>query len=125
MGLSRKLINKAIAFIRNTLEEKEIRISAQAYLQDFYKSFGFKQISDIYLEDGIEHMEMLLENTKILHVLAQLPSRTGSGVYFSNLIENFKKYNYEQKAVFATQDDFKWDILGEGDTEVVEFKTKE
>ncbi|MDR7855273.1 glycosyltransferase family 4 protein [Tissierella sp.] len=62
---------------------------------------------------------------KILHVLAQLPSRTGSGVYFSNLVENFKKYNYEQKVVFGTEDDFKWDLLDEKDIYPVEFKTEE
>lgn len=62
---------------------------------------------------------------KILHVLAQLPSRTGSGVYFSNLVENFKKYNYNQKVVFGTEDDFKWNILDEKDIYPVEFKTEE
>lgn len=62
---------------------------------------------------------------KILHVLAQLPSKTGSGVYFTNLIENFKKYNYDQKVVFATQDDYSWDILDKEDIYQVEFKTKE
>ena len=49
---------------------------------------------------------------KILHVLAQLPSRTGSGVYYSNMVEEFKKYNHEQKAVFGLQDEENWDILG-------------
>lgn len=58
-GLSRDLINKAIVFITDTLGEKQIRISAQVYLQEFYKSLGFKPKSDIYLEDGIEHIEML------------------------------------------------------------------
>lgn len=58
-GLSRDLMDKAIAFVIDTLGEKEIRISAQVYLQEFYKSFGFKTVSDIYLEDGIEHIEML------------------------------------------------------------------
>lgn len=62
---------------------------------------------------------------KLLHVLAQLPSRTGSGVYFSNLVENFKKYNYEQKVVFGTQDDYKWDLLDEEDINAVRFKTEE
>lgn len=61
MGLSRDLMNKAINFITNTLDEREVRISAQVYLQDFYKSFGFNQTSDIYLEDGIKHIEMLLQ----------------------------------------------------------------
>lgn len=62
---------------------------------------------------------------KLLHVLAQLPSRTGSGVYFSNLVENFKKYNYEQKAVFGTQDDYTWDLLDEEDISAVRFKSDE
>lgn len=62
---------------------------------------------------------------KILHVLAQLPSRTGSGVYFSNLVENFIKYDYEQRVIFGTQDQFHWDILAEGDTYPVIFKTEE
>lgn len=38
---------------------------------------------------------------KILHVQAQLPAKTGSGVYFSNVIKGFK-YKYEQACVFAT-----------------------
>lgn len=62
---------------------------------------------------------------KILHVLAQLPMRTGSGVYFSNLVENFKKYNYEQKVVYGIQDEYKWDILEDKDIYPVEFKSEE
>lgn len=58
-GMSKQLMKKAIKFITDILGENEIRISAQAYLQKFYKSFGFEPTSDIYLEDGIEHMEML------------------------------------------------------------------
>lgn len=62
---------------------------------------------------------------KILHVLAQLPFRTGSGVYFSSLVENFKRYNYEQKVVFGIQDGFGWDILDKQHIYPVEFKTDE
>lgn len=62
---------------------------------------------------------------RILHVLAQLPSRTGSGVYFSNLIANLKKYNYQQVALFGTQDDFQWDVLDQKHVYGVEFKTEE
>lgn len=58
-GFIRKLMNKAINFVTDSLDEKEIKISAQVYLQDFYKSLGFTIVSDIYMEDGIEHMEML------------------------------------------------------------------
>jgi ElaA protein len=38
-----------------------IKISAQTYLLDFYSSLGFKPISETYDEDGIEHVDMLLE----------------------------------------------------------------
>ena len=48
---------------------------------------------------------------RVLHVIAQLPSRTGSGVYFSNVIDELKKYGYAQAALFAVQDDFLFDIL--------------
>ncbi len=35
-----------------------------AYLQTSYTSFGFKTISDEYLEDGIPHIDMILENKR-------------------------------------------------------------
>lgn len=59
-GHSKVMIQKAIDFIANTWHETAIRISAQAYLLKFYNSFGFEQQSGIYLEDNIEHIEMLL-----------------------------------------------------------------
>ncbi|MFZ1261739.1 MAG: hypothetical protein WAQ93_14745 [Chitinophagaceae bacterium] len=34
-------------------------MGAQLYLLKFYTSLGFQQTSDIYLEDNIEHVEML------------------------------------------------------------------
>jgi ElaA protein len=36
-----------------------IRIGAQRYLESFYADFGFRPASEPYLEDGIEHIEML------------------------------------------------------------------
>ncbi len=62
---------------------------------------------------------------RILHVLAQLPTRTGSGVYYSNMVEEFKKYNHDQRAIFAYQDDFKWNTLDEEHQYAVEFKSEE
>lgn len=62
---------------------------------------------------------------KILHVLAQLPAKTGSGVYYSNLIEGLKKYNHEQKAIFGYQDEYIWDILDKKDQYPVAFKSQE
>ncbi|MHC4998060.1 MAG: GNAT family N-acetyltransferase [Planctomycetota bacterium] len=36
-----------------------MRISAQTYLTKFYQEFGFKSVGKPYMEDGIEHVEML------------------------------------------------------------------
>ena len=58
-GLAKEGISKAINFIRNNLKEASIRISAQAYLISFYKTLGFSEVSEVYLEDDIPHIEML------------------------------------------------------------------
>lgn len=58
-GLARKAMLKAISFVEDELKEQQIRISGQRYLVEFYKSLGFKEVSEVYLEDGIEHVEML------------------------------------------------------------------
>ncbi len=62
---------------------------------------------------------------RILHVLAQLPMKTGSGVYFTNMIEGFKKYGHTQKAIFGDQDNHEWDILDKNDIYPILFKSKE
>lgn len=58
-GAGRKLMQVAI---EKTLAQYQvgIRIGAQLYLQQFYTSLGFKQVTDQYLEDNIPHIEMLL-----------------------------------------------------------------
>ncbi|WP_396179028.1 GNAT family N-acetyltransferase [Flavobacterium sp.] len=53
------LVNEAIAGIQIHFGTQKITISAQLYLKKFYESLGFLQVSETYLEDGIEHIEML------------------------------------------------------------------
>lgn len=60
-GTGFELMEKSIELCRNKFNINIIKIGAQYYLKKFYESFGFKQISDIYLEDGIEHIYMLLD----------------------------------------------------------------
>jgi ElaA protein len=67
-GIAQEMMIKAIKFIEENLNERKIRISAQAYLIDFYKGFGFEEVSNVYLEDDIPHIEMLYkvgDNTTI------------------------------------------------------------
>lgn len=58
-GLGHQLMQQAIHYIDSTFTNKDIRISAQAHLKDFYESYGFKQVGEGYLEDGIPHIGML------------------------------------------------------------------
>ena len=58
-GLAREMMQKAISFVEEELSEMQIRISAQLYLKKFYEGLGFSVTSDIYLEDDIEHIEMV------------------------------------------------------------------
>lgn len=57
-GLAREMLDTAISFIQKSGKEK-IRIEAQSYLKDFYRHAGFIPSSRPYLEDGIEHIEMI------------------------------------------------------------------
>ena len=57
-GAGKKLMEKSITEIQNLFHPSSIRIGAQLYLQRFYESFGFEKCSDVYLEDGIEHIYM-------------------------------------------------------------------
>lgn len=59
-GAGREMMVLAIDYILNQLNEGRIRISAQEYLEKFYKSLGFIATEERYLEDGIPHVEMFL-----------------------------------------------------------------
>lgn len=58
--LGSQLIEATLKEIETRYPRKDIKISAQHYLLDFYKKFGFEAISEMYLEDSIPHVDMLL-----------------------------------------------------------------
>ena len=62
-GLSHELINKAVELARVNWPGIPVQIGAQEYLKDFYQSHGFEATSEIYLEDGIPHIDMVLKQT--------------------------------------------------------------
>ena len=47
---------------------------------------------------------------RILHIQAQLPSKTGSGVYFTNIIKGLED-RAQQACLYGCYSDFEWDIL--------------
>ena len=48
---------------------------------------------------------------RVLHVLAQLPAKTGSGVYFTNVIEGLESFNHVQAALYGTSPEHNFNIL--------------
>lgn len=57
-GAGRRLMKDSLKFILDTYGHCTVRIGAQTYLNAFYKSLGFEDAGETYLEDGIEHIEM-------------------------------------------------------------------
>ena len=65
-GLGKILMEKALAFIDDRYGKVSIRLEAQQYLQKFYEHYGFLPDGDVYLLDGIEHIEMVRNVEKVL-----------------------------------------------------------
>lgn len=59
-GLGRELMKRSIQAVQDLFSATTIVIGAQLYLKKFYGSLGFVQSSEVYLEDGIEHIKMTL-----------------------------------------------------------------
>ena len=55
-GLARVLMEKAIAACPRGAP---IELGAQAHLEKFYASLGFARTGEVYVEDGIPHVDML------------------------------------------------------------------
>jgi ElaA protein len=60
-GYGRKIMEYSIKSIYENYGHYPIKIGAQAYLENFYSSFGFKTTGEPYLEDDIWHIHMVLD----------------------------------------------------------------
>ena len=56
--MSSIMIQKGLELMETKWNVKQVRISAQAYLQKYYATFGFEVQSEIYIEDQLPHIEM-------------------------------------------------------------------
>lgn len=59
IGLGRELVRRVLELSAREFPGQGQRISAQEYLAGFYAGFGFAAVGDVYMEDGIPHIEML------------------------------------------------------------------
>jgi ElaA protein len=58
-GLGRELVRRGLAHVDARYPGCGLRISAQLYLERFYRTFGFEPVSEPYPDDGILHIDML------------------------------------------------------------------
>jgi ElaA protein len=61
LKLGRELVERGVAFNHSTWPHCAIKIGAQTYLENFYRSLGFQIVGEPYDEDGIAHQKMRLE----------------------------------------------------------------
>ena len=54
-----RIMKASIDAIQKIFQTSAIRISAQTYLKEFYNNLGFYEKGEVYLEDGIPHIQML------------------------------------------------------------------
>lgn len=64
--VGRALMEEAIKFTEQKYPRKDIKISAQVYLQQFYDSLGFDVFGEPYDEDGIPHIYMIKSAKRVL-----------------------------------------------------------
>ncbi len=60
-GFAQQAVKMAIRKCQDEFSATTIRISAQVYLEDFYADIGFSVRGIPYDEDGISHIDMVLE----------------------------------------------------------------
>lgn len=78
-GVARQIMGQAINYCRKHYGKKRaIVISAQTYLIKFYQSLGFVIEGGHYLEDGIEHVTMVLPPLKKVKVKKERTESTSS-----------------------------------------------
>ncbi|WP_105258973.1 GNAT family N-acetyltransferase [Pseudoalteromonas sp. T1lg88] len=59
-GLAKAMMKEALSLCHSHCPGRTVVLSAQTYLLDFYRGFGFQTKGEPYLEDGIEHQDMEL-----------------------------------------------------------------
>lgn len=60
-GFGKEIVLASIKAVKDKFKETTIHISAQTYLQKFYRELGFIAVGETYLEDDIPHILMIKE----------------------------------------------------------------
>ncbi|EOR93886.1 GCN5-related N-acetyltransferase [Arcticibacter svalbardensis MN12-7] len=58
-GVGIRMMDMILSDVEELLGAQPLRIGAQVWAQKFYEKFGFVKSSEIYDEDGIDHIKMI------------------------------------------------------------------
>lgn len=59
-ALGRRLVAECLERLARNWPNHDVQISAQLYLESFYGGFGFRRVSEVYDDVGIDHIDMRL-----------------------------------------------------------------
>lgn len=59
-GAGREVVRRCLELCKRQYPQLNIRISAQIYLIDFYSDFGFQEVGEPYDDEGVEHIDMVM-----------------------------------------------------------------
>lgn len=60
-GIGKDLLTQSLKAIKDKMKCKKISMHAQKHATGFYEKFGFKTVSNEFLEEGVIHVTMELE----------------------------------------------------------------
>lgn len=60
-GLGTKIMLAGIEEAKDRMNATKIKIAAQSHAKTFYENMGFQQSSEEFMEEGIPHIEMILD----------------------------------------------------------------
>lgn len=58
-GLGTMMVEEGLAYINSKYGDQDVILSAQVAIKEMYEAVGFRVDSDVYLEDGIDHVRMI------------------------------------------------------------------
>ncbi len=65
-GLSDEIMRNALRLAYEKFPEKDVVLTAQAPLKDFYSGYGFRPCGTEYLDSGVPHLPMVLKAAELV-----------------------------------------------------------
>ncbi len=60
-----QVMHRAMEYLKSHCHNPPIKLAAQKYLERFYTNLGYQTVSDVYPWDGIDHVDMIRDNSAL------------------------------------------------------------